>query len=131
MTIQVGWDNKDSTILRYDYQGTWNWNELFDVIDRANQMTDAVPYPVGAIIDLTASAGIPPGVMINARKLLQHQHPRLVIQAVVTTDRLVLVLAHTFLKLYRAAADNDTLCFVASIEEARALVARKLSHHKR
>jgi hypothetical protein len=43
MTIQFGWDNKEQTVLRYDYQGIWNWNELFEVVDRATQLTDSVP----------------------------------------------------------------------------------------
>jgi len=70
MGVQVQWDNEARTILRYDYQGRWKWEQVYEAVNEAYRMIETVPHPVAVMIDMTESAGIPPGALTHGRSLL-------------------------------------------------------------
>lgn len=125
MGIQVQWDNDEKTILRYDYQARWSWNELYQAVDQGYHLIDSVAHPVAVIIDLTASEGIPPGALSHARSIQQRAHPRISMNVAVNAGGLLSTLTHTFLRLYSALMQATSVHFAATVEEARAVIAER------
>jgi hypothetical protein len=55
MPVRVEWDNPDKTVIRYEMQGDWNWNEFRPAYNQAKAMLAEVPREVNFILDLRGS----------------------------------------------------------------------------
>lgn len=75
MGINVVWDNDEQTIIRYEFNGRWTWNDLFAALDKVQEMSTSVEHRVDAIIDLSRADLMPAGAFFsfdgrkNAQKL--------------------------------------------------------------
>lgn len=69
MAISVNWDNEQDTLLRYDFVGSWNWNDLSQANLKAFRMMTAVDHEVNVIFNMAESAGLPVGALNNMRQM--------------------------------------------------------------
>jgi hypothetical protein len=122
MPIQVQWDNEDKTILRYQYEGAWTWDDLYTALAQGYEWIDTVDHTVDIIIDLRQSSIIPSSALTHARNLDKHRHPRIGLTIAVGANRFIQLLADTFKRLVPSVASQYTL--LATLDEARALIAR-------
>jgi hypothetical protein len=47
MSITVGWDNDEKSILIYHYVGKWSWGEYHESITQAEQLLQADQFSAG------------------------------------------------------------------------------------
>lgn len=72
MPITITWDNAEQTVLRWDYQGEWTWQELLDANEISYAMVAAQPHIVDIIVDMTHSPTLPSNT-ISLYRSLRHQ----------------------------------------------------------
>ena len=59
MAINVTWDNEEKTILRFTYEGPWDWEEFYASMAEGYAMMDAVGCKVDHIYDISNSPMLP------------------------------------------------------------------------
>ena len=100
MPIRVYWDDPEKTIVRYDFEGNWTWDELYKVYYQAIAMETSVPYRVDIILDMRLSGRIPGNVLLHIKNFSEKQPPNVGLSIFVTTNAFITSLYHTATKFY-------------------------------
>lgn len=131
MAIDLYWEDDEQTMMLCVFESGWTWDDLFEMLHIARRVTDERDYEVGAIIDLTNGSEIPGGSIFSATT--RENAKRVLRMGEVGRGPLVLVRAGSAIKtLLQAVAMLDKkatedLYFAASIDEARAILQRRLA----
>jgi hypothetical protein len=123
MGIKVTWDNADRTIISFDFEGRWDWDELYIASDQATAMLDSTDHTVDFIMDIRETQQIPKDFMSHAERIASGSHPRRGIMVVVGANGLVRTLGGGLRRLFPDATRN--LVFAADLEEAYEIIADK------
>lgn len=94
MPIQAKWNNDEKTVLRYDFEGRWTWDEYFGVMAQITNMMKSVDHRVDAIANM--KPGIMPtsgSAMSSARSALRKLPPNCGVVVVVTNSFISAMLA--------------------------------------
>ncbi len=77
MSITVKWvDSQKKKIIHFEYRNEWTWDEVFQQIEKSQQMMDTVSHKVATIIDLTNTQKLPSGSMDAMGKIFSRAiHP--------------------------------------------------------
>jgi hypothetical protein len=67
MSIAIDWFDAEHTIIRYQFEGRWTWDDLYGAITQVNTMLASVDHKVDVIIDFERSLGVPPGALTHLR----------------------------------------------------------------
>jgi len=70
MGIKVNWDNKEQTIIRYDFEGNWNWHDFDQAVERSFTMTESVSHLVHVIMNFQKSKSTPDGAILYLKRKL-------------------------------------------------------------
>jgi len=133
MGITVQWDSDDKTIIRQTFDGRWTWDDLYAALDYVAKLTDSVPHRVDAIVDVRHSSMLPGGSLFSfntrqhADKLAKRNDANRGSIIVVGANPLLRGLYDSFRGLYANTASD--VHFVASMEQARALISDKRERH--
>lgn len=101
MSVSAWWDNDEQTIVRYDFEGHWTWEEFYPVYEQAIAMERGVPHRVDVILNMLKSQNIPISILTHARSIARKQPGNLGISVIVTTNAAIL-------SLYRAGIKIDS-----------------------
>jgi hypothetical protein len=123
MSIKVAWDNPEQTIISFDFEGRWDWDELYAASDQATRMLDSTDHMVDFIMDIRETQQIPKDFMSHAERVASGSHPRRGVMIVVGANGLLRTLGGGLRKLFPDATRN--LAFAADLEEAYAIIADK------
>jgi hypothetical protein len=126
MAVSVQWDNPEKTVIRFDYDAHWVWDDFHHAVDQAFLMVDEIDHEVASILDMTHSLGMPPNAMAHARTLTQHQHPRIAVQVTVGGNRFVKLMTDAFVRMYGSLGGKVSSYFVNTVDEARYLITHEL-----
>lgn len=125
MTMHVYWDSQQRHVLCAEAQGVWTWDEYYQAIQQMAEQIRTLRERVDIINIRGKGAQMPRGSAIphfqRALKLLPNNAGAVVN---VTTTPFARVMASVFIKLYPGTVGKKVF-FVASIEEARAFIARQ------
>jgi hypothetical protein len=69
MPINVKWLDDAKSILMYECEGVWTWDEVWDAFQIGDPMIEASPHKVDVVIDFVGSAGVPDGARSQIRGL--------------------------------------------------------------
>ncbi len=126
MGVTVQWDNPEKTIIRFNYDAHWVWDDVHHAVDIAFVMIEEIEHEVASILDMTDSLGMPPNALAHARTLTRHQHPRIAMQVTVGGNRFVKLMTDAFVRMYGTLGGRVSTYFVNTVEEARYLIAHEL-----
>ena len=59
MGVHVQWDNCEKTVIRWDFDGRWDWVELHSCEAQANQMCQSVGCTVDFILNMESTSWMP------------------------------------------------------------------------
>lgn len=59
MGISVQWDNPEKTIVRWDYDPGWSWDDFFTAQKQIEALVDSVGHRVDMILDVRNSPDVP------------------------------------------------------------------------
>jgi hypothetical protein len=81
MSIQVAWDNENKTVIRFDFDGKWNWYGYEMAVGESFGLFESVTHPVDFIFNMQRSATLPDGATFYLKRTLELApgQPKLVI----------------------------------------------------
>lgn len=124
MPIELYWDNDAQTVLLCEFEGQWQWDELFAMFDKVRKVTERAETEIAAIIDLRHSNHLPGGSLFtsenleNARQIARMGDHGTGPMYVVGANGAVRTIYNTLAPMNRRAVSN--LHFVESLRQARA-----------
>jgi hypothetical protein len=121
MSVSVEWGNEAQTVLYHHYEGAWNWDEFYIILEQAQTMMDSVDHDIDIIIDMRDSHLIPKGTLSHWRCLGDLQRPNTGMTMLVGTNTLVLALHELMVQVFPRMGENIVL--VCTLEEAYAIAA--------
>lgn len=123
MGITFFWDNEEHNRICYHYEGIWNWQDLYNVLQASQELWDSVDHVVDIIVDMNQSR-LPlgnPGP--HFRYIAEmYRSPKVGNTAVITTDNFLRFFGNTFSKIYNVTSPSQKTFFTADLEEGRALL---------
>lgn len=125
MPVEAYWVDDEQTLIQYDFEGVWTWEEFYPVYGQVVEMMKTVPHKVDNILDLRASRGVPPNALSHLKNLTDKQLPNTGVCIFVTDNSVLTLLYRTGAKFHPAI--NQTFALVKSLEEARDIVAESRS----
>jgi hypothetical protein len=126
MAISVVWDNDECTIIRVDVEGEWTWGDLHEALTKAVEIMDEQACEqADLIVDVSRSTNIPSLALPNVRSIAQRRDPRMSTTVLVGMSDVMRTLLNAFLQVYNAVGRRERYFFVKSVDEARALIAKK------
>lgn len=123
MPVHIAWDNEDKTTIRYDYEGKWSWDELYNISNKALEMFKSVSHTVNVIHNLTNSTNLPSGALSHAQRFTSQNPENWGVSVVVGTSGFINGLLQVFRKVYRQFGERYFTA--ATLEQARQLLAER------
>src|SRR5215510_13590412 len=117
MGVQVSWDNPEKTVLLYELEGRWTWDEFHAAVADAFAMTASVPHTVDTISHFHRGTPLPANAMFHFRRVMLAAPPNRGINVIVGGSSLVRTMASLFSKAHRLLGRRLLVC--ATLEEAR------------
>ena len=124
MGITIQWDNAEQTIMRFDLDPHWTWDELFAAKKQAHALVGAVSHRTVTIIDAPHTTTLPPNLLLNARSALRNNHPNTVVVIFVATNPFILSAFSTMSGFLRSIALR--LEFAPTLDAARTIAQQYL-----
>jgi hypothetical protein len=121
MNITVSWDNKQKTVIRYDFEGRWTWEEFYSASSQAFAMTCTVKHRVDTISNFKHGSVLPPNALIQFRQVMLNAPKNRGINVIVAHNSFVATLVKIFSNLNKRLGER--LAVVDSLDEARMLLA--------
>jgi hypothetical protein len=123
MGISVTWDDEEHSVIRFDYQGAWTWNELYDAVRESHLLLDTVNHTVDSIIDLEHSSLLPEHALSRAQNVVKMAHPNQGMTIVVGANTLVRTLLDIYKRIY--IKNTPPVLMARSLPEAREAIQRQ------
>lgn len=120
MSIQVQWHDDTRTIVRWDIEGQWSWDDVYPALYEAYALLDTVDYIVHTIVDVRNSSLLPKGTITHLKNLAARQHPRAGITVFVTGNVFAISVFNVITRLSQQARAIFRLA--ATPEAALALI---------
>lgn len=124
--VILNWDNAQQTILRIDFARGWQWQDLFHVLEDANQLLDASPHPVSIIANpLSNFVHMPNGIIANIPRLVGMKHDKMNLAVIVGNNHLVKLAVDLLVRLL--PQDRNLIHYTTSLDDARTIVEQEQS----
>jgi hypothetical protein len=124
MGIKVEWDNPSKTIICYEFDERWSWEDFFAAKKQAYNMIATVPHRVGVIMNAPSSVTMPPNMLSHSLSALRNKHPNTLVLVFVLTRPFMRAMIGTLSKISRFAASSIELA--TTLDEARAIIEQRL-----
>jgi hypothetical protein len=119
MTIQISWDNDAHTILRYQFEAEWHWEDLYKAIGEGLKLADGRHTAIDTIFDASADVRLPPGNMLfHSRRLLDVLPPQRGFVVILSNQPLLRNVVGIINQVYKT-----NFAIAHNLNEARALIA--------
>jgi hypothetical protein len=125
MGVNVYWEDNERTLLRYDFIGKWDWNDLYASLGKGLKLEMQSINRVDVLLDLRQSGAIGDNAMAHIRKIGDKQPPNVGMLVVITPNKFLKTLFQVTMQSYPNAALY--LRLAASEEEARMMIAEARS----
>ncbi|MFN8373769.1 MAG: hypothetical protein U0694_12955 [Anaerolineae bacterium] len=121
MNVHVSWDDAEQTIIRYDFDGNWTWDEFHAAAHEAYAMTRSVEHRVHTISYFRPGAMIPPDALVQFRLAMSNAPANRGVTVIVGGSRFTRTLVEVFSKINRTLGERLKLAH--SLEEARQIIS--------
>lgn len=122
MSVNVGWDDPEQTILRYTYEAGWTWEEYATAVATATQLVATASGEIDVIGDFSNSTLLPERALSNFRKSLATSPDTVPFKMVVliVKNEFISRMLDTFSRMYPSA--RNKIRSAPSLEDARRLI---------
>lgn len=100
MSIVVTWNNDEQTVLRYKFNGQWEWDEYLACLSQGRDMMLPLMHYVCILNDFTESAFLPQGVITKVLNVMQSRPENTGIGIFLTTNTTIEGFYQTLKNLY-------------------------------
>jgi hypothetical protein len=125
--VTYAWDNSEKTIICYCLNDRWTWDEIYHALEASRTLWRSVQHVVDIIVDMTESAGFPPGnVLGHFRNVMSYyDSTRVGNTAIVGANDFFRMASDLFYKVYiqQRRQPNGQAVMVKDMDAARAALA--------
>lgn len=100
MSVQVFWDNPEKTVVRYDFEGRWTWDEFYPAYKQAIEMELSVAHRVDVIVNLEQARLFPDNMLSHLKVISDKQPPNIGVSVLVTRNGFVHSMYNVGVKFY-------------------------------
>lgn len=121
MGIRIGWDNPEQTVIRFEFEGKWNWYGYEMAVGESFGLMDSVGRDVDYLFNFENSEPLPEGATFYLKRTLELS----------PNGRSTIVMAHTdisvettvamFCRIYKKFGSR--LLTARNVDKARAILA--------
>lgn len=123
MKINVAWDNDEKTILYYQFEKGWSWNDLREIFSEGYTMLDSVDHRVDVIMDFSeASMFAPSGAINQARHVSNNPRHENIGLTVLVGSNFVSSIFNMFKKIASNSTAKWEVAFARKLEEAYEII---------
>ena len=123
MNIKVSWDNEEKTVIRYDFEGPWTWDEFRIAAEEVFAMTRSVEHQVDTISNFFPGVMLPPNAMFQFRRIMEDAPKNRGINVIVSSSAFIRTMVMMFGSVNRQLAKR--LIIVDRLDQARAALAER------
>jgi hypothetical protein len=126
MSVTVQWDNEDKTLVRYDFEGRWTWDEFYAAYEQGKKLTEAVPYKLFYILypkDNTSQRYLPSNFLSHAVAINRQSDPNAGLTVIVSQSPFVHGLLSVLTTVMRFAGQRYATS--RTLDEARAMLVKQ------
>ena len=120
MVVRVGWDDESDHVIRYDFEGSWTWDEFQQAYAETARLFQSADAEVGVIVNLLPSTALQRGVLEVMKRVADEAPPNHGLTVFVGQRDILKAFARAFERIYPVSARRYRLDFCASLDEARA-----------
>lgn len=118
MGITVHWDDDAQTIIRWDFENHWTWDEFREAFDESRRMIENITHRVDVIPNVTQTPHLPIGALAEFKRLDRQLPDTVKLIVVAGSFALARPIIALFKKVYRARSWHTA----ESVEAARAYI---------
>jgi len=122
MSIVVNWDNPDKTVIRWDFEGKWNWEQFIDAYILSDRMLASVEHTVDIISNLDRSAMLPEGALKGYENVLRNTSENIGVIVLISASRFLNVMVSAFNNIPHRRTAGGNFAFAKTMSEARAIL---------
>jgi hypothetical protein len=124
MPVQIVWDDAEQTVIRFEMNGKWSWQEFYSAyISKWDEVAN-IGHRVDAIADVTQTNYMPAGSITQVRSFASKRPDNTGIMVFAGANNYVTALMQTVQKLFKALSQRSiSVRFAASLDDAHAVIA--------
>ncbi len=123
MSVSASWDNEDHTIIRYDFDMKWTWDEFNTAASDAFAMTRNADYIVDTISNFKPGAALPANALFQFRRAMANAPKNRGVNVIVGSSTFIKSMVATFSRFNKQLGEK--LVVADTLEEARALIRQR------
>jgi hypothetical protein len=121
MAIRPSWENAAKTVITFEFEGRWTWDDLYHASDLATTMLHEVDHTVDFILDVRHASQMPSDFMSHAGHIAGGTNPKRGLLIVVGANFILRTLGNTLRKFFSDAMKDVVI--VGTLEEAHVVIA--------
>jgi len=88
MPVSVRWEDDEKTIARWEFAGSWTWDDYYATLEQSNQMLESVNHKVNLLIITIDTAIVPSGLTAQFKQISRF-HSNVGIAVIVVTSAFI------------------------------------------
>jgi hypothetical protein len=118
--IHVAWENAEHTIIRYEYDRDWTWDDFRAAAETGIALSKSVPHPVAHLANLQhTQLSAQSNGFVTVRNFLRRVKPDRGV-VIIIHNQLSAIMLNIFVRIYPEFTNH--FYGVASLEEAHRLI---------
>jgi len=122
MPITVEWDDEAQTIVRWDFVGRWNFDDVKAALEKSVSLRKSIEGKSSVILNFERSESLPMGAVTQMIQGMAKMPDKREMVVIAGSSGLLKSLAAIYLKVRRG--QNDKLGVVDTLEQARAFIVQ-------
>lgn len=123
MPVNVYWTDHNQTILQYDFEGHWSWDEFYQAFRQALELETAVQHRVDVIVNMLNIDSIPGNALTHLKSTAEKRAANAGLSILVATHSMVPMLVGIAGRFHQNIASDFRV--VATLDEAVNLIQRE------
>jgi hypothetical protein len=122
LSVRASWDNEEHTVVRYDFETHWTWDEFRTASVAAFAMTRTVEHTVDTISNFRPGQSLPPNALFQFRRAMADAPKNRGMNVIVSDSPFIRSMVTTFSRFNKQLGKK--LKVVASLDEAREFLSQ-------
>jgi hypothetical protein len=123
--VSMDWDNPERTVIRVTFDGEWDTDDLYRMINKGNSMIESVNHIVDSIFDFTQSSSSPTSALSTLGRMESSHSEKERLIIIVKPGSYIRTLCNIARKLAPKTFAN--ILFVDSINEAYNAISKQVT----
>ena len=123
--VSMDWDNPERTVIRVTFDGQWDTDDLYRMINKGNSMIESVNHIVDSIFDFTHSSSSPTSALSTLGRMESSHSEKERLIIIVKASSYIKTLCNIARKLAPKTFAN--ILFVDSINEAYTAISKQVT----